>query len=98
MNKKEKAKIYFEDLRRLVKKCPKGYKLCYDIDKGLFMSPEDSKFEHGVSGNAPAILCSVGMSYNPHKASSDGYMIVVADEIDQRYIDLAALSSNAEIE
>lgn len=98
MNKKEKARIYFEELRKLIKKCPKGYKLVYDIDKGLFMVPELSEFNHGSSSTAPAILCSVGMSYNPHKNDSDGYMVMVAREIDQNLVDLAAVSSNAEID
>ena len=97
MNKKVKAMLYFEDLRKLIKQCPKGYKLAYDIDKGLFMTPENSDFNHETSSGAPAILCSVGMSYNSHKSDEDGYMTIVANVIGQEYIDLAACSSNAEI-
>jgi len=98
MTKKEKARNYFEELRKLIKKCHKGYKLVYDIDKGMFMVPELAEFDHGSSHSAPAILCSVGMNYTPHKSDTDGYMLMVAREISQDYVDLAAVSSNAEID
>jgi hypothetical protein len=98
INKQKKAIEYFAELKKMVKKCPRGYKLVYDIDKGLFMVPENSEFNHGSSSHAPAILCSVGMSYNPHKADTDGYMVYVAEPIEQANVDLAAVSSNAVIE
>ena len=94
MNKKEKARLYFEELRKLVRKCPKGYELIYDIDKGLFMVPEKSDFDHGSSSSGSLISINMG-HYNPGKNSSDGYMVIVAREID---ISMAAASSNAEIE
>ena len=97
MNKKVKAKLYFEELRKLIKKCPKGYKLIYDIDKGLFMVPESAKFDHGSSCSGSLVSINAG-NYHPGKSNSDGYMVIVANEIEQAYIDLAAASSNAEIE
>jgi len=97
MDKKEKAKIYFEELRKLVKKCPKGYKLIYDIDKGLFMVPQNAKFDHGSSCDASLIVVNAG-NYHPHKSDSDGYVVIVAKEIEQEYVDLAAASGRAEIE
>jgi hypothetical protein len=97
--KKEKAKQYFEELRKLVKKCPKGYKLGFDIDKGLFMAPDNySNFNHGESATAPAMLITVGGNYTPHKSDTDGYTVIVAKVIGMEYIDLAAVSLDAIIE
>ena len=94
--KKEKAKAYFEQLRKLINKCPKDYELIYDIDKGLYMVPKYCEFDHGHSSGAPAILCSVGMSYKSNKSDSDGSMIIVSEGID--IVGLQAVSSNAVIE
>ena len=92
--KQKRAKAYFEELRKLIKKCPRGYKLLYDIDKGLFMSPEKADFDHGSDSNGSLMVINQG-HYRPQKDSSDGYLVVVAEVIDQRYVDLAALSCNA---
>lgn len=99
MVNKKTAKQYFEELRKLVKKCPRGYKLAYDIDKGLFMTPDSmSNFNHGSNGSASAMLITVGGNYTPHKADTDGYTVIVAEPIGQEYIDLAAFSCDAIIE
>ena len=95
MNKKEKAKLYFEELRKLVRRCPKGYELFYDIDKGMFMVPKDAEFDHGSSCNGSLVSINLG-HYRPSKNGSDGYMVIVANGIDQ--INLAAASDNAVIE
>lgn len=97
MTKQEKAKQYFQELKTLIKKCPKGYILAYDIDKGLFMSPREAGFDHGSDSGGSLIVVNMG-NYRPQKHTSDGYMVKVAEEIDQRFVELAALSSNAEIE
>lgn len=98
MKNHKKAKLYFEELRKLIKKCPKGYELNFDIDKGLFMCASNAEFNHGAPYEAPpAALCSVGASYNPHKKDTDGYMEIIADPISLEYVNLAAYSSNAQI-
>lgn len=97
MTKKEKARLYFEELRKLIKKCPKGYNLFYDIDKGLFMSPENALFDHGSDHNTSLTVINAG-NYHPNKSDTDGYMLLVASEISQELVGLAAVSSNAEID
>ena len=97
MTKNEKARNYFKELEKLIKKCPKSHFLVYDVDKGLYMIPRESDFDHGEHGTAPAILCSVGMNYRPTKSETDGYMKIVSDPISQKYVELAAVSCNAEV-
>lgn len=98
MNKNEKARNYFKELEKLIKKCPKSHFLVYDVDKGLYMIPRESVFDHGNDYSpTPAILCSVGMNYRPTKSETDGYMKIVSEPISQKYVELAAVSCNAEI-
>lgn len=94
----ERARKYFKELNKIVNRCPKGFKLVYDNQKiELYLVPEhdysSENFNHGSSEGAPAILCSVGMSYDPVKSDTDGNMVYVEGSIDK--IELEAVSSNA---
>lgn len=97
MTKKEKAKQYFKDLSKMIKKCPKGYRLVYDSGKAeLFMVNLSGEFVDTDSGSGSTMCITVGGNYTPTKLESDGHMLIVDDGIDT--VSLEAVSNKAIIE